>query len=107
MTDRVQALERMLERNPDDARAHFGLASELEKRGDWQRVVHHLREYLRVADDQGNAWGRLGKALTEMGDLHAARAAYANGASAAHRHNHPSMAAEFEALLDELPAEEF
>jgi Flp pilus assembly protein TadD len=101
-SDRVTALERMLERNRDDARAHFGLASELEKRGEWQRVVHHLREYLRIADDQGNAWGRLGKALGELGDAAGAREAYRRGVAAANQHGHPSMAAEFEALLEEL-----
>jgi predicted Zn-dependent protease len=101
-TDRVQALERMLERNPDDLRAHFGLATELEKRGDWPRVVQHLRAYLQSADDQGNAWGRLGKALTELGDVTGAQAAYASGVRAAQRHGHPSMAAEFEALIQEL-----
>lgn len=104
-TDRLQALERMLERNRDDARAHFGLASELEKRGEWQRVVHHLREYLRVADDQGNAWGRLGRALSALGDHAAARAAYERGVAAANQHGHPTMAAEFEAMLEELPPE--
>jgi E3 SUMO-protein ligase RanBP2 len=104
-SERVQALERMLARNPDDVRAHFGLASELEKLGDWPRVVQHLRAYLQAADDQGNAWGRLGKALAQLGDVQGAQAAYASGVRAAHRHGHPSMAAEFEASIEELTAD--
>jgi hypothetical protein len=47
----------------------------------------------------------LGKALMQLGDAQAAQAAYASGVRAARRHGHPSMAAEFEALIEELTAE--
>jgi Flp pilus assembly protein TadD len=97
---RVDALRKMLEKNPSDARAHFGLAAEYEKAGDWELVVTELKEYLSVSDDQGNAWGRLGSALRQLGRDDEAQAAYARGADAAARHGHPSMAAEFEETLE-------
>jgi len=96
---RIDALRRMLERNPDDPRARFGLAAELERNGDWQGVAEQLRAYLEIADDEGNAWGRLGHALRQLDQDDAARDAYRRGIEQAMRHGHPSMAAEFEEIL--------
>jgi tetratricopeptide (TPR) repeat protein len=92
----------MLNRNPADGRAHFGLAAEFEKLGDWDQVIGHLQAYLQLAEDQGNAWGRLARAHVATGDVPAAAAAYRKGIEAARQHGHPSMAAEFEDALSEL-----
>jgi len=91
----------MLDRNPDDARVHVGLAAEYEKNGEWDRVVQHLERYLALTEDEGNAWGRLARAHRMLGEEDAARAAFEKGIEAARRHGHPSMVAEFEELLDE------
>ena len=100
--ERIDALRRMLERKPDDLRARFGLAAEYERLGRWEDVARELGEYLERADDQGNAWGRLGNALLELGREDEARVAYRRGIDAATRHGHPSMAAEFEETLGDL-----
>lgn len=102
MSERIEALRRMLEKNPDDPRARFGLAAEYEKAGRWHDVVEQLTAYLAVADDESNAWGRLGRALREIGREEEARDAYRKGIEAAARHGHPSMAAEFQEAIDEL-----
>ena len=99
---RVAALRKMLEKNPNDARALFGLANEFEKEEDWTEVVEQLSRYLNVAEDEGNAWGRLGHALRETGRTDEARAAYRKGIDTANAHGHPSMAAEFEEILGEF-----
>jgi E3 SUMO-protein ligase RanBP2 len=96
---RIQALRGMLERNPGDPRAHFGLATEYEKLELWDAVVEELQQYLALTEDQGNAWGRLGKALRHAGREAEAREAYQRGVQAAYAHGHPSMAADFEELL--------
>ena len=101
-TDRIEALRRMAERNPDDPRALFGLAIEYEKRAEWQDAASALQRYLEVSDDQGNAWGRLGNALRQLGRVDEARAAYERGIAEAYRHGHPSMAGEFEEIVAEL-----
>jgi Flp pilus assembly protein TadD len=101
-TDRMAALLKMLERNPSDARARFGLALEYEKAGDWEQAAAQLQAYLEAADDEGNAWGRLGHALRQLGREDEARAAYLRGVEVAQRHGHPSMAMEFEEVLSEL-----
>lgn len=98
---RIAALRRMLERNPADPRPRIGLAMEFEKAGQWENVVATLRDYLERTEDEGNAWGRLGRALRELGREDEARDAYRRGIEAAMRHGHPSMAADFEAALEE------
>ena len=82
--------------------ARFGLAAEYERLGRWEDVVRELEAYLGRADDEGNAWGRLGHALRELGRTEDARAAYERGIAEAGRHGHPSMAAEFEETLEDL-----
>jgi Flp pilus assembly protein TadD len=99
--ERIAALRRMLERKPGDARLRFGLAAEHEKRGEWREVVEELRAYLAATEDQGNAWGRLGHALRQVGRDDEARDAYRRGMEAATRHGHPGMAAEFEDTLND------
>jgi Flp pilus assembly protein TadD len=97
--DRIAALQQMIERSPDDARLHFGLALELEKLERWDDAVTQLRRYLVLSDDEGNAWGRLGHALRQLGRDEEARGAYTRGIETARAHGHPSMAAEFEDVL--------
>jgi len=90
----------MLERRPDDPRLRFGLALEYLNADRVQEGVRELRAYLAATDDEGNAWGRLGAVLRRAGDDEEAREAYRKGIEAAHRHGHPTMAAEFEEILE-------
>ncbi len=98
---RIEALERMLAARPNDSRARFGLALEYEKLGKWEEAATELRRYLGLTADEGNAYGRLGHALRQLGREEEARAAYRHGIEAAYRHGHPTMAAEFEEILEE------
>jgi Flp pilus assembly protein TadD len=98
---RIEALQRMLAARPDDPRARFGLALEFEKAGRWAEAAAELERYLTLAEDEGNAYGRLGHALRRLGRGEEARTAYENGVAAARRHGHPTMAAEFEEILEE------
>lgn len=98
---RIEALRKMAAANPRDSRPRFGLAMEFEKAQRWDDAVATLREYLALADDEGNAYGRLGKALRALGRDDEAKAAYRDGIAAATRHHHPTMVAEFEEVLEE------
>jgi len=99
---RIDWLRKQVALDPNDARLRFGLALEYEKLGRWDQVVEELREYLALADDQGNAWGRLARALRALGRTAEAIQAYRQGAAAAAAHGHPGMVAEFEEMLAEL-----
>jgi E3 SUMO-protein ligase RanBP2 len=99
---RIASLLRMMEARPKDARPRFGLALEYEKQGRWAEMVDVLREYLHLTDDEGNAYGRLAQALRQLGRDEEAREAYQQGIAAAQRHGHPTMAGEFEDLLEAM-----
>ena len=92
----------MLAARPDDPRAHFGLALELEKLERWEEVVRHLRAYLTSSADEGNAYGRLARALRRLGNDEEAREAYLTGIAAANRNGHPTMAMELEEELEAM-----
>jgi len=98
---RIENLLKLIERNPADLRLRFGLALEYEKLQDWENVVEQLQRYLELADDEGNAWGRLGNAFRQLGRDGEARDAYRKGIEQAYRHGHPGMAAEFEEILED------
>jgi Flp pilus assembly protein TadD len=98
---RIEALRKMADARPDDPRPRFGLALEYEKAGRWDDVVGELRAYLSLTADQGNAYGRLGAALRRLGRDDEAKDAYRQGVDAAYRHGHPTMAGEFEQLLED------
>lgn len=98
---RIENLRRMLENHPDDPRLRFGLALEYEKAERWAEMAGELQRYLELAEDEGNAWGRLGAALGRLGKSEEARSAYRKGIDAATRHGHPTMAADFQDVLDE------
>lgn len=99
---RAEALRKMLASRPDDPRLRFGLALEYIREGALEPAVAELRTYLDATDDEGNAWGRLGAALAELGRADEAREAYRRGIEAAERHGHPTMAEEFRLALEDL-----
>lgn len=92
----------MLGNRPHDSRLRFGLALEYFSAGRTEDGVRELRVYLDEADDEGNGWGRLGAALSDLGRAEEALEAYRTGIEAAMRHGHPTMAEEFSVVVEGL-----
>lgn len=102
---RLDTFRGMVARDPNNAPARFGLANEALKAGLHEEAREHLVAYLAASDDEGNGYGRLAEALVALGRADEARAALRRGIAASHRFGHPSMAAEFEARIEELDDE--
>lgn len=90
----------MLAADPSNTMVMFGLAKEYEKKGDHQRVIALLEDYLSRSDDEGNAYGVLAKAYLQSGDRSRAIETYKRGIDVAMAHGHPSMANEYRMVLD-------
>ena len=100
--NRLETLRRMAQQRPGDARLQFGLAVELLNHGETREGAHALRAYLDLAEDEGNGWGRLGAALSDLGEVEEARAAYARGIEIATHRGHSGLAEELQEALENL-----
>ena len=100
--DRLDYFARLAAESPGVARVRFAHANELLHAGRLEDAVVELRAYLDLAEDEGNAWGRLGEALTNLGRPDEAADAYLRGIDQALAHGHTGMAQDFEAAIEAL-----
>jgi tetratricopeptide (TPR) repeat protein len=100
--DRLEYFARLAAESPDVARVRFAHANELLHAGRLEDAVVELRAYLDLAEDEGNAWGRLGEALNGLGRPDEAADAYLRGIDQALAHGHTGMARDFEAAIEAL-----
>jgi predicted Zn-dependent protease len=102
---RLEMMRAMVQKNPTNALARFGLANEALKAQLYEEAAAHLRVYLDSYEDEGNGYGRLAEALIQLGRIDEGRAALREGIEASDRFGHPGMVNEFEARLEELEGE--
>ena len=100
--DRLDYFARLVAEEPTVARARFAYANELLRAERWDDAAGELRAYLELAEDEGNAWGRLAEALTALGRVDEAADAYLTGIDQSIKHGHTGMAADFEAAIEAL-----
>jgi predicted Zn-dependent protease len=99
---KLDTFRAMVQKNPDNVLARFGLANEALKAGEWEEAREQLEAYLSRHDDEGNGYGRLAEALVQLGRPEEAKEVLRRGIAASLRFGHPSMAEEFEARIEEL-----
>jgi E3 SUMO-protein ligase RanBP2 len=99
---RIELFRKMCNDDPGNPTIRFGLANELLKLKRFEEAVGELKTYLSLADDEGNAYGKLAQALERLGRIDEAREVYQQGIAAANRHRHPGMAQDFELALADL-----
>jgi tetratricopeptide (TPR) repeat protein len=103
MEDRIDYFERMLADNPNNPTGLLALANEYEKAGRSEDEAAVLERYLTIhADDEGNAYARLGHVLADLGRKDEARTAYEKGISQSERHGHMGMAEDLRLALIQL-----
>src|SRR5262245_33816899 len=100
--DRVQSLRALVQKDPSNALAHYMLANELLKSKRYREAITELDVYFGMADDEGAGYRMAAMAHLGLGDEEAAKGAYRKGIEAARRHQHPSMAEEYEAAIADL-----
>lgn len=100
--DRLDYFAGLAAREPDEPRARYGYANELYRVERWEEAAAELRAYLALTEDEGNAWGRLGHALTRLGRVDEAADAYLAGIDQAVAFGHHSMADEFREAIEAL-----
>ena len=103
MEDRIDYFERMLADNPDNPMGLLALANEYQKAGRDEEEAAVLERYVSVqADDEGNAYARLGNVLSNLGRTDEARAAYKRGITQSEKHGHSGMADDLRLALIQL-----
>ena len=100
--DRLDYFARLVAEDPTVARARFGYANELLRAGRDEDAVEELRAYLDLAEDEGNAWGRLAESLARLGRVDEAADAYLTGIDQSLKHGHTGMADDLQAAIEAL-----
>jgi Flp pilus assembly protein TadD len=100
--DKLEYFEKLVGTAPNEARARFGFAHELFKAERWEDAAREFRAYLELAEDEGNAWGRLAESLARLGRIDDAADAYLTGIDQAIKFGHNGMADEFRDAMELL-----
>jgi tetratricopeptide (TPR) repeat protein len=99
-TSRIDIFKQMLVSDPVNSSILFGLAKEYEKAGLTEPLIETLERYIAISDDEGNAFGMLGRAYEKADQPDKAKETYQRGIQVATAHGHPSMAEEYRAILE-------
>lgn len=99
---RIETFKALVKKDPGNPLGRYSLANEYYKLDMYQEAITEIREYLKIADDQGAVFRILADCYIRMGDTEMAREAYYEGIEAASRHGHPGMAEEYEEAIDLL-----
>jgi len=107
-TDRVQALRAILQQNPADTLARYGLAMEHVRAAELEEAVAEFESLLAAVPDYLYAYYHAGQALEKLGRVDDAMRMYERGILAAQHKGDPHALAELERARGELgpPAEE-
>jgi len=101
--NRMEFLRSMLEQNPRDTFARYGLAMEFANSGNLERAVAEYRALLEHNPDYAAAYYHGGQALEKLGRVDEARAIYQQGIETTTRTGDQHTRSELQAALDMLP----
>lgn len=101
--NRINLLKEMLDRNPSDTFARYGLAMEYANSGNLEEAVRHYRVVLEKNPDYAAAYYHGGQALEKLGQMEEARALYEKGIEVTTRSGDAKTRNELQAALDMLP----
>jgi len=102
-TNRVDMLRQMLEQDPNNSFARYGLAMELAKGGQLEQAVGEFEKLLANDQSYVAAYYHGGQTLEKLGRIDEARAVYEQGIEASTRKGDLHTRSEIEAALSLLP----
>ncbi len=102
MSTRLEVLQGLLQQNPNDTFARYGLAMEYARLDELDKAVACHRELLNANADYVAAYYHAGQALEKLGRIDEARSMYEDGIDAAARTGDAHARSELQAALDIL-----
>ena len=85
MTNRIEQLRIMLEKDPNDPFLLYGIGMEYKKQGDFASAIEYFRRAIAADGGYCYAYYQMGQVYEAAGDVNAARGAYAEGIAAARK----------------------
>ena len=101
--NRTEILKNMLQQNPRDSFARYGLAMEYANSGELESAVAEFRALLEFNPDYAAAYFHGGQALEKLGRLEEARQSYEKGIEVTSKTGDQHTRSELQAALDLLP----
>ena len=99
---RLEILKSMVEQNPTDSFARYGLAMEYRNSGDLQSAMAEFRSLMSINPDYSPAYFHGGQTLERMGLLDEAREVYTKGVEVTVRTSNEHARSEMQGALDML-----
>jgi predicted Zn-dependent protease len=100
--DRIAALKQILEQNPSDAFARYGLALEYSRAGEVEAALKEFKTLLGAHPDYVAAYQMAGQMLAAAERIEEARDYLQQGVGVAQRAGNTHARSEMQALLDEI-----
>ena len=102
MSTRLDVLKSMVEQNPTDTFARYGLAMEYRNTGDLEAAIAEFHALRAVAPDYAPAYFHGGQTLERIGRTEEARQVYLLGIEVTTRAGNQHAKSEMQAALDML-----
>jgi tetratricopeptide (TPR) repeat protein len=99
MATRLETLQKMLEKQPNDSFLLYGIAMEFKKSGQSGEALTMLAKVIEADSGHGYAWFQRGQIEESRGDIAAAKAAYTAGIIAAEKSGDAHARSELEGAL--------
>jgi tetratricopeptide (TPR) repeat protein len=101
-SNRLEILKNMVEQNPNDSFARYGLAMELKNSGSLELAMSEFRALLKVNPAYAAAYFHGGQALEQLGKVEDARQLYREGITVTTQSGDGHTRSELQAALDLL-----
>ena len=100
--NRLQMLTQILEQNPNDAFARYGLAMEYSNMGQTETALQQFSKLLELHPDYTNGYFMAAQTLAKADRTEEAKAMLNKGIESAQRTGNRHALSEMQAMLDEL-----